>query len=293
NGTHSENCWWRRSICVCRSASWERQITFSMRCANSMRTTSTAAMSKKPAAPVSSDLAVTAHGSRALSVGFAPETVRPPRRRLKGLEAAAAGVRNPIELWDEELFSIPCREIRRFGCRFVEITEPALMHEVLVKQSAAFTRSEFQLRFTRPLVGNGILAARGEDWRMQRKAGAPCFRSCAIDELMPAINLAGARAVASLRDAEGATRDVMPVAMGATFEIVAALLGAEVASLDQAIVEKAANDYLRGVGLGAVAEIFGFGWLHRALPLKGKAAIAGMRAQAERAIVSACSAKAR
>jgi cytochrome P450 len=219
--------------------------------------------------------------------GFVPQTVKPPAQRLRGLAAAMAGIRNPIELWDEELFTLPCREISRFGQRFIEITEPELMHEVLVKQSAAFTRSEFQLRFTRPLVGEGILAARGDAWRLQRRAGAPTFRHCAVEELVPSINTAGERALARLADGKS-SQDLVPITMGATFDIVTALLGLELGALDQAAIEKAADDYLKGVGLGAVAEIFGFGWLHRALPLEGKRAIAKMRAEAERAIALGC-----
>jgi len=217
------------------------------------------------------------------SSGFVPQTVTPPDRFLRGLEAALAGMRNPIELWDCELFSLPCREIRRLGKRFLEIADPVLMQQVLAAEADAFKRSEFQLRFTRPLVAEGILAAVGDNWRTQRRTAAPCFRQQAIDELLPAVESAGRQVVEALRAASGSL-DVMPVMMRATFDVVAELLGVEAGALDQQAVDRAADDYLKGVGLSAVAEIFGFKWLHRRLPLKGRLAVDTVRREAVRAV---------
>lgn len=221
------------------------------------------------------------------SVGFVPPTVTPPERFLSGIAAARAGLRNPVELWDRELFSRPSREMTRFGGRrFLEIADPALMHQVLVAEAGAFQRSEFQLRFTRPLVGGGILAAVGDNWKTQRRAAAPCFRHQAIQTLVPAAAAAGERAVRALRERRG-TGDIVPVMMAATFDVVAELLGVEVGALDQRGVDAAADDYLKGVSLRAIADIFGCGRLHRALPLKSHRAVKKIREQAALAVTLA------
>lgn len=222
-----------------------------------------------------------------MSAGYAPATVTPPRRFLKGLRAARAGLRNPIELWDSALYEVPSRIITRFGGkRFLEIADPLLMHQVLVAEADAFQRSEFQLRFTRPLVGDGILAAVGNNWKAQRRAAAPCFRHQAVAALVSAADAAGERAVAKLREGVGPI-DILPVMMSATFDVVSELLGVEAGVLDQATIDRAADDYLRGVGLSAVAVIFGLGWLHRLLPLKSRCAAKKLKQEAARAVIAA------
>ena len=220
----------------------------------------------------------TASPARSQSAGFAPPTVRPPQRRLVGLAALAAGARNPLELWDEEFFRVPGREIRQMGKRVLELADPDLFREVLVRQAGSFVRSERQLRFTRPLVGSGILAATGANWKQQRKAAAPAFRSTEMELLVPAVHQAARRTVACL-DASRSVVDAAPVMMQATLDVIAALLGAP-AALDNAAIDQAAHDYLGGVGLQAVARLSGLGWLHDMLPLRGKGAITEFRRQA-------------
>lgn len=224
--------------------------------------------------------------NQASSIGFTPATVTAPRYPLKRLQALGAAIRNPIELWDEEIFTKPFRIIERLGGKVMEIADPDLAHAVLVREADAFTRSEFQLRFTRPLVGDGILAARGESWRMQRRASAPCFRKQALDLLVPSVAHAAQSAVRAIADARFGG-DVMPVMMNATFEVLAGLMGVRAEALDACEIERAANDYLGGVGLSAVAQIFGFGRLHRALPLQSNRAIRTMRVQAQCAVSEA------
>jgi cytochrome P450 len=233
------------------------------------------------ALPLAHDL-----GPRPGSVGFVPQTIAPPDHFLSPWQAMRAAMRNPIELWDRELFTLPCREIRRLGRKYLEIMDPALMHEVLVDKVDAFVKSDIQQRYIKPALGNGLLAAEGASWRLQRPAAAPCFRAKALEQLIPVIGRVGESAASRLASNDGQTVDVMPEMMRATFDVVAELvLGREASGLDQHILAQAVTDYVETIALADPIDVIGgAGWLGRIWPKRGRRGVAAMREQAMAAL---------
>jgi len=218
---------------------------------------------------------------------FVPQTIPAPQKFLGPWAAARAAMRNPIELWDEALFELPYREIRRGGQRYLEVMDPALMHTVLVTQEHAFIKSDIQQRYIKPALGDGLLAAEGEKWGVQRPAAAPCFRTKALELLAPTMARVGEEVAERLLQRAGSVVDVMPEMMAATFEVVAELvLGDDAHEIDQATMAQAVTDYVETIALADWIDIAGaMSWLkHRPWARRGQRGLNAMRTEAMRAL---------
>ncbi|QBD78585.1 cytochrome P450 [Ktedonosporobacter rubrisoli] len=64
-----------------------------------------------------------------------------------------------------------------FGPRLVPLlNSPALVHQVLVEQSACFEKTTTVRALAEPLLGNGVFLSEGEEHRRQRRLLAPLFQ---------------------------------------------------------------------------------------------------------------------
>lgn len=218
---------------------------------------------------------------------FTPAALAPPERFLNLYQAARAAMRNPLELWDRALYDLPYRVIRRAGRRYLEIADPALMHEVLVRHVDCFVKSDIQQRYIKPALGNGLLAAEDQAWRLQRPAAAPCFRHEALTALIPVMDRVGRASAERLAAAEGGLVDVMPEMMRATFDVVAELLlGPDAGWLDQERMAQGVTDYVETIALADAIDIAGGAkWLSsRPWPQRGRHGLQAMRDEAERVL---------
>jgi len=109
----------------------------------------------------------------------------------------------------------------------VLVNHPELIEAVLVKNSRNFIKP-FAFRFTRPVLGNGLLTSEGDYWLLQRRLAAPAFRAERIAAYGPDMVAACRQAIDSWQD--GQTRDIHADMMQLTLDIVArTLFGADVA----------------------------------------------------------------
>lgn len=84
--------------------------------------------------------------------------------------------RRPVEFLQRAALVHP--EIARLRCAgfdVVAISEPALVHAVLVAQADAFIKENALTRFAEPLLGRGLLTLDGPAHRRRRKLAAPAF----------------------------------------------------------------------------------------------------------------------
>jgi cytochrome P450 len=108
----------------------------------------------------------------------------------------------------------------------VLVNHPDLIESVLVKNHRNFIKP-FAFRFTRPVLGNGLLTSEGDFWRRQRRLAAPAFRGERIAEYAPDMVASALRMTDSWHDGE--TRDIHADMMQVTLDIVArTLFGADV-----------------------------------------------------------------
>jgi cytochrome P450 len=137
----------------------------------------------------------------------------------------------------------------------VILSSPELVHEVLVTQEAAFSKSLGLTVFARPLLGDGLLTSHGERHRRQRRLMAPAFVHKRIAAYAEVIAERAERAAARLE--HGALVDADAEMMRLTLEIVGkTLFDAEVGS-DAAVIGEALTASMRHImrSLGSIVPI--------------------------------------
>src|SRR4051812_25560215 len=92
-------------------------------------------------------------------------------------------LRSVVAALPEPAFQVWSASGRLLNIRFHIVNHPALIRGVLPAQRANYVRPGLTRRFLRPSLGNGLLTAEGENWRMQRRLVAPTFSPPAVAEL--------------------------------------------------------------------------------------------------------------
>jgi cytochrome P450 len=155
------------------------------------------------------------HAPRQGRIAAFRELQRFRRHRLDVLGELAADRRDLAEL------AFPGRQV------FI-VTEPELAREVLVQQDTGFVKSAGLRRFSRPLLGDGLLTSEHDKHRRQRKIMSPGFQPARITGYADTMAERTEAAQAGWRD--GAVIDVAEESMRLTLDIAArTMFGAEVA----------------------------------------------------------------
>ena len=104
------------------------------------------------------------------------------------------------------------------GQRVYIITDPALVHEVLVVKNDKFEKAQLLRDAVGAFLGKGLLTNEGESWKRQRKLVQPAFHFQRIEAYGTAMAEETTRTIAHWRDGE--TRDVSHDMMAITLYIV-------------------------------------------------------------------------
>ena len=136
----------------------------------------------------------------------------PPRsdRPRGALSTILALRRNPIEIWGKADFERPISIGRSILGLRGAAHDPAAVRRVFLDNAANYRKDDLQLRVLRPGLGNGLLTAEGERWRLQRRSLAPLFSPRHVAEFRPCRCSGSAQAAVerlSLRR-DGAVTDV-------------------------------------------------------------------------------------
>jgi cytochrome P450 len=129
--------------------------------------------------------------------------------------------RNPLEIWGKAAFEQPFWVGRSaFGPRAMA-HDPASVRRVLLDNAANYRKDQLQLRILSPGLGDGLLTADGEAWRIQRRALASLFSPREIGGFASAMQRVAAAAVARLeRRRDGAVADIGEQMARITLEVL-------------------------------------------------------------------------
>src|SRR3712207_2521169 len=117
-----------------------------------------------------------------MQTGIAEATARPlfrppaptPLREPLGVFQYLRQVRaNPLTTWAEEHFEEPIVAGESVLGRITVISDPAAIRYILVDNAANYRKDEIQRRILGPALGNGLVTAEGEEWKVQRRTLAP------------------------------------------------------------------------------------------------------------------------
>lgn len=214
----------------------------------------------------------TASAASRLFVPPYPPRPAAPRGSLSTLLAIQ---RNPIEVWWAGDFERPVSIGRTiFGLRGAA-HDPAAVRRIFLDNAANYRKDDLQLRILRPGLGNGLLTAEGEDWRVQRRALAPLFSPRQIAEFAPAVHRVGRAAIERMaRRREGAVADVGQVMSRMTLEVLEQTLFSEGLGREPSAFQRAVTSYFETIGRVDPLDLLGApAFLPRLRRRRGRAAL--------------------
>lgn len=163
-------------------------------------------------------------------------------------KALLALIRNPLDALPPAVFTEPLVFSRTAGRVSIYISDPALIHEALVKNADVLGKGDQVRRALGPALGSGLLTADGAHWKWQRQSVASAFRPSSLTDLQPAM-LDAARQTRDrlLRDRDE-TIDIGHEMMKTTFDIIVETMMSGGHGIDVGRVERSITDYLRPSG---------------------------------------------
>jgi len=82
---------------------------------------------------------------------------------------------NALQIWPRRAYEQDVLAGSGFGRKRFLFNAPKAIHRVLVENTANYARTPATIRILGPIVGNGLLLSKGEDWRHQRRTIAPAL----------------------------------------------------------------------------------------------------------------------
>src|SRR3712207_4609329 len=169
--------------------------------------------------------------------------------RRSPLSVLPALVRDPLRALPPEVYHEPIVYSQVAGRQRILLSDPALIHEALVRNADSLSKGEDVRRALGPALGQGLLTADGAHWRWQRQSVAPAFRHEKLLGLLPAMIEAAERTRDRWLSAKtGSTIRIGHEMMRTTFDIIVETMMSGPGSIDVARVEQGITDYLKPTG---------------------------------------------
>jgi cytochrome P450 len=118
---------------------------------------------------------------------FRPPAPEPQDRPLGPIALLRTLWRNPLECWARQHFEEPIVSGGLPLGRALLVHEPNAIRRVLLDNSANYAKDRLQRRVLSAGMGEGLLSAEGERWRVQRRIVAPIFARKSIMDFAPAM----------------------------------------------------------------------------------------------------------
>jgi cytochrome P450 len=157
--------------------------------------------------------------------------------------------RNPIEIWGEADFERPFSIGRSVLGLRAAAHDPRAVRRVFLDNASNYRKDHLQLRVLSPGLGNGLLTADGEAWRLQRRSIAPLFSPRQIAEFAPAVQRAAQATVERLlRRPDGAVIDIGAQMARLGLEVLEETLFSQGLSREPSAFQEALTSYFNAFG---------------------------------------------
>ena len=173
-----------------------------------------------------------------------------PRRQTRplGLWQTAKVLRHsPVEILPQEAFQFTRISAPFMGRTVHTLSGPDELKAVLADDPDAWRKSPLIQRMLRPILGEAILTAHGDWWKIQRKAMQPGFVRQRIQNLVPHMADAAETAALSLRAAAGPS-DITPALNQAALSVIEAALFTEAEDFDRGAIRSAIEQVFEETG---------------------------------------------
>ena len=212
----------------------------------------------------------------------APETAprfRPPvptpLREQPGLFGFLKAARaNPLTTWLDVHFEKPVVAADGGLGRVTVVSDPALIRYLYVENAANYRKDDLQRRVLAPGLGNGLLTAEGEEWKLQRRTLAPIFSARHVLGFNAPMNAAGARFARRLARRDGTRIDVALEMTRVTLDVLERTIFTHGLASDPDALGRAITRFLESVGPIDPLDVFGVpGFVPRIGRLRARPAI--------------------
>lgn len=139
---------------------------------------------------------------------YRPPAPAPQGKTLHPLRLISVLKRNPLECWAREHFERLIVTAALPIGRVAVINDPTAIRRVLLDNAANYRKDTLQRRVLSAGLGDGLLSAEGDQWRVQRRTVAPLFARRTVMQWAPAMLDAAAELVQRWREHGPATLDV-------------------------------------------------------------------------------------
>ncbi len=126
---------------------------------------------------------------------------------------------NALNTWPEAAYDQPYLRRGLFGRTNYLLNEPDAIHRVLVDNPSNYRRSPASVRILRPITGQGLLLAEGDNWKLQRRTIAPALAPRMMPLLTPHMVATTDEALDALQDRIDAPVNLLETMQNLTLEI--------------------------------------------------------------------------
>ena len=128
---------------------------------------------------------------------------------------------------------------------------------MLIENADGYRKDDLQRRVLAPGLGNGLLSAEGDEWKLQRRTLAPIFSARNVQGFAAAMNAAGARLGRRLRRRGGKQVDVALEMTRVTLDVLERTIFTQGLPSDPDALGRAITRFLEAVGPIDPLDVFG------------------------------------
>jgi cytochrome P450 len=149
--------------------------------------------------------------------------------------------------------------------RVTVLSDPAAIRHVLLDNAARYRKDDLQRRVLAPGLGNGLLTAEGEEWRLQRRTLAPLFSPRHVAGFWPAMTDAAERVARRLaRRPPGRVTDMALEMTRVTLDVLERTIFTHGLRHDPDALGRAITRFFEALGPVDPLDLFGMpAWLPR------------------------------
>lgn len=196
---------------------------------------------------------------------FRPPAPAPSRRPPDLFGFLAAARKNPLTTWTADHFEKLIVAGDGVLGRVTVVSDPTAIRHILVDNAANYRKDDLQRRVLAPGLGNGLLTAEGEEWKLQRRTLAPLFAPRHTAGFFAVIADATERLVRRWRRrSEGRVLDVSLEMTRVTLDVLERTIFTQGLASDPDALGRAITRYFEAIGPIDPLDLFGMpDWLPR------------------------------
>ena len=166
------------------------------------------------------------------------------------------------------------------------ICDPEIVTELLIGQGRHFPKAKFTKDILGPAVGNGLMLAEGEKWKVQRRRYSPLFAARNLPMIAKHFARTGEVFAASSL-AEGAEVDIARLSQEATLTNISNVIFSGTETVEPEVIRACMKRFFAFIAKISLFDLMGFpDWVPRLKWLRSKAPVTSIRDLARQVIES-------